>query len=367
MALTAVTSISTAFQFKRPRSNLSCKNLEISIQKMTNGAVLAGIMSMGSLCLTGNSIPLVPVAFAMDKETPRLVAVKSTSLTMGSTAMEDDQNIVWNLGNGEVRLPNPLLLDNHNGLTLQNPRLLGSGGGGAVFAFQRRSAIVDSSSSSSKSSDATRASTTGNKERDVAVKVSWLRSTASVKKECLVLQTLEERHVASGVERCLYSGPYLNDARRQLIIMEPVVEDTVASIDQVPSPQNQAISVQCVMRTLIQMLAARVVTTDVQPLISRQTGEVLFIDMTEAEILPAPETNEPLSFINVALTSNFCVEMLALIPESFYTLASDTLIEELKALDDGLPLSSEMLDILSGQTIFTKEALDFIETKLNSV
>jgi hypothetical protein len=100
--------------------------------------------------------------------------------------------------------------------------------------------------------------------------------------------------------------------------------------------------VQAIVKTLVDMLAANVVTTDVQPLMNRETGDVLFIDMTEAQIMSTPPT-----FLDLALASSFCTEMASLIPESMREVASATLLEELnQAQNRGIRLPNEILDLL---------------------
>jgi hypothetical protein len=132
-----------------------------------------------------------------------------------------------------------------------------------------------------------------------------------------------------------------------MIAMQPLVsDDTVSSLAEIDSSlQPQA--VRDIVRTLVQMLAAQVVTVDVQPLISKQTGNVLFIDMTEAQVL-----SPPLSFLDKALVSSFCTEMLSLIPDRLLPMASKLVKEEIQSLElKGIRLSSEVYDVLTSQTL----------------
>lgn len=234
--------------------------------------------------------------------------------------------VEWNLPNGVVRLEDPLVFPKQK--PLHRPCLLGSGGGGAVYSFE---------------------------DSNIVVKVSWLGSTESVKRECSVLKTLENNAV-EGVERCLGQAQYPDDTRRAMISLEPLMDDAVASpmeIDKALRPH----AVQCIVRTMIQMLAANVVTVDVQPLISKKTGDVVFIDLTEAA-----ELKPPLSFIDVALISSFCTEMAALIPDSLLPVASTALLDELKALEQRrLYLSNEAYEALCGQSFMSDETLAYID------
>jgi hypothetical protein len=239
--------------------------------------------------------------------------------------------VIWELGNGQVQLENPFHFQD---MTLRDPRLLGSGGGGAVFSFSRLS------------------------ENDVVVKVSWSRSTDSVRNECAVLQIMEKQQV-KGVERCFGAVEYPKDPRRALIVMEPLMEESTSSIGDLKI-ELQTVAVDRLVRTMLEMLSANVVTTDVQPLISQRTGEVMLIDMTEARVV-----KEPFSFIDLALAGSFCTEIMSLVPDSLLAHASETVVQELKAIEArGLHFPREFYDILHSQTMFSQEALEYLEAKL---
>ena len=102
------------------------------------------------------------------------------------------------------------------------------------------------------------------------------------------------------------------------------------------------------------------VTVDVQPLISRQTGDLVLIDLTEAT-----ELNPPLSFLDRTLISSFCTEMAALIPDSLLLVASNALLDELKMLEQGgAYLSQDACDALAGQSFMSDEIIDYIDSVL---
>ena len=121
------------------------------------------------------------------------------------------------------------------------------------------------------------------------------------------------------------------------------------------------------------MLAANVATTDVQPLINKTNGDVLFIDLTEAQIM-----SKPPSFLDLALASSFCNEMAALIAPSedvvssssslatLSKIASTTLLDELKKLR-GPDLPEEIYGILQSQDIFISnpDTAAYIESKIS--
>jgi len=232
---------------------------------------------------------------------------------------------IWNLGNGQVQLTDPLHV---SGLTLEKPRLLGSGGGGAVFAFE---------------------------SSDVAIKVSWVKSRDSVKQECLVLKEMEKHHVR-GVEQCLGYVPYPPDPQRTMIALRPVMENSVSSVTEVDLSLQQH-SVECIVRAFVNILASGVATIDVQPLISTQTGDVLFIDMTEARLLP-----EKLSFLDKSIAGSFYVEIMSLVPESYENVASRVFLQELKEVHG---LSKDLYNVLREETT-SQETSDYIGTLLGS-
>jgi hypothetical protein len=229
----------------------------------------------------------------------------------------------WQLLNGDVQLPDLIQLQttSKRSLILSDPVVVGAGGGGAVFAFRDSSTLL---------------------------KVSWKGSTKSVQRECRTLQMLQEANVQSA-ERCLGEFEYYNDKEdgRVMIAVEPYVRDAVASLEEVDTAK-QADAVEQIARTLVQMLAANIITIDVQPLINSETGEVIFIDMTEAQKLHPPYT-----FLDQTLMGSFTTEMLALIPERHVETATKTMLQEIQALESkGTRLSDEAKEVLFSQTLF---------------
>jgi hypothetical protein len=254
----------------------------------------------------------------------------STALLPTVANTVDATTTLWQLGNGGVQIDEPLRFGTN--FLLTEPRLLGSGGGGAVFSMRQN-----------------------REDRIMALKISWIRSAASVENECRILQELETYNVPN-VERCFGTQPYPLDARRVMILLEPVVDSSaaVASVTQVSSEPGQAQAVRQIVRTMVQMLNARVVMTDVQPLIVPTTGQLLLIDLTEAR-----KVSDPLSFLDVTLARSFCTEMLTLIPETYQALAAHVLLTELKAVDS---LPDEFYQILRDQTIVSSEVVAFIDS-----
>ena len=237
----------------------------------------------------------------------------------GHSAMAQAQE--WELINGPVTLPDPLSLsfrDRTTGqvqsMTLTHPRIIGAGSGGAVFAFEEDNV------------------------KNVLLKVSWPTTSKTVQRECSTLQLLEDAGVHAA-ERCLVAltypdptppTPTKDPSSRSMIIVTPYMADAVASIDEVPTEQARLVAVDQVARTLVQMLAANIITIDVQPLISKTTGQTIFIDMTEAQVL---SSSSSYSFLDQTLIASFISEMVTLIPETYWKVAQTSIQDELNRLE----------------------------------
>ena len=254
---------------------------------------------------------------------------------------------VWQLGNGEVRIKEPLTAFQPELPPLNQPRLLGSGGGGAVFSLlpvhskpiNQNEDIVDDINYNIDDSSS----------EEIVVKISWQRSKDTVQRECTILQYLEQSHANRGLETCLaqvkypYNSNNINNEQddRIMIALTPVMNDSAASINDI-NPKLQRHAIQSIISTLVDMLSANVATTDVQPLISKATGDVLFIDLTEAQIM-----SKPVSFLDVSLASSFCAEIYSLIPEPLRDIAIEELQQQLKEGSGGM--EEEILDVLVNQ------------------
>jgi hypothetical protein len=261
------------------------------------------------------------------------IALQSGVVTPNPSSSVKEQ--VWHLPNGDVALSQTL--SNFKAFSLKNPVLLGSGGGGAVFS-------TDAHDGSNKK---------------VAIKVSWVRSADSVKRECEIMRKLEENNTRN-VERCLGLEPYAEDTRRIVVALEPVVNNpTAIIIGETPEVQKKV--VQAIIRTMVDMLVANVVTSDVQILIEKDTGSTLFIDMTEAN-----EMSFPPSFLDLALAAGFINEIVSLIPDSMGSVASQTLLDEFIQADaKGAYISKEVYDIIGTQNILmSPEVTNYIASKI---
>ncbi|KAG7360653.1 hypothetical protein IV203_035752 [Nitzschia inconspicua] len=252
---------------------------------------------------------ILPAGYALSA--PIATILLTGNVILQSTTFIPSTETTFEFGNGSsVRVENPMRI---RGLPdLVEPHFLGAGGGGAVFSYQRQYTQKEMEHPS---------------EDKVVVKFSWLQSAESVRNECKVLNVMEQHHI-SGVERCLTQLENPEDHRRVIIIMEPVVDDGISNLNEL-STKAALTATKTLMTTLAQMLVARIVTADVQPLISKSTGKLILIDMTEAKILPEGK----LSDIDVALVREFCNEVISFVPGSFARISSATFYEELHRIE----------------------------------
>jgi hypothetical protein len=230
------------------------------------------------------------------------------------------------------------------GRTLTDPQFIGAGGGGAVFTYRQ-----SKSQPSRREQQSPTLLVHPQHDDDVVVKFSWLQSAESVANECSILKIMEGRHVP-GVERCMAQMDYQPDPRRTVIVMEPYLEDAASSLSEL-SPDIAQIATQNLIQTAIEMLKARVVTIDVQPLISKRTGELILIDMTEAILL----RDDGLSSMEKAVVTEFCSEIAALVPETWLEDASKTFACEMSRIEhtSGIPLQEDVRTIL--ETMLTPD------------
>jgi len=148
---------------------------------------------------------------------------------------------------------------------------------------------------------------------------------------------LQQKNVVH-VEQCLAEVPYNED--RTMVILQPVVSESTSSITNLDlNAQDHAI--EQIIETMVGMLLSNIITVDVQPLISR-TGEVIFIDFTEAKQLSFTPTASDLTGV-----VGFCNEMIALIPEMKRGDAAADLNRLLKDLkNQGIMLQRDIYDIV---------------------
>ena len=129
-----------------------------------------------------------------------------------------------------------------------------------------------------------------------------------------------------------------------MIALQPALASPsgiTSSISNVP-PDRREKAVKQVMETMAAMLGANIITVDVQTLISEETGEVLFIDFTEAMTLSLPATSK-----DIVAVVGFCNEIKALVPDSLQDMATHYLKVLLQGMDgNGMTLSSDVYSVL---------------------
>lgn len=301
-------------------------------------------------------------------------SLASAAHAAAATTTNDDssKNYHWDLLNGSVTLTEPIQLkfrDRSTGtersVTLIKPQIVGAGSGGAVFAFDHddRPPQQEATTTTTTTTTIRSAVDTGPpfQEQDLLLKISWEGTSKTVQRECATLQLLEDRKVHAA-ERCLGTFDYHSrgnkkgeeedSAPRTMILVGPYVRDAVASLAEIENEAARIAAVDQIARTLVQMLAANVITIDVQPLISKTTGRTIFIDMTEAQVLSSKVGSE-YSFLDQTLISSFTSEMVALVPEDYWKVAKKSILDELQQMKNrGTAISQQARSVLEEQTPF---------------
>lgn len=213
-----------------------------------------------------------------------------------------------------------------------------SGGSGAVFSFSTRN----------KNSIFQTSPNLNNMNERIAIKVSWKRSRTSVEKECTILHGLEN---IPYVVRCLSGQPnaYPFEDGRVMIATSPVltsdftVDGITSSVDNLKSGTAKINAVKCIVVAMIGILQSSVYTIDVQPLIDIESGDVVFIDFTEANYF----SYSAITPKDESAIIGFCTEMLALIPDSMKEDAAEILRQELRNPNAmTLPLPEKVVHVL---------------------
>jgi hypothetical protein len=307
-----------------------------------------------SVALLGREEKLVD--YSLEIEEPLKIAQTIKTTLENRNNQNGPKNHLWQFENGQVTLPDKL---NILGCKLKNPVLLGSGAGGAVFVLQQENPI---------SYGPLPLIPIINND-PVVLKVSWKGSTTEVINECEVLNLLQQEsivkhHSISTTENCLGQVAYEPDPSRTMIALQPFFSDEqVSSVqDLIRDPSLFEYSITLIIQTMLRMISVNIVTIDIQPLISRTTGQLLFVDFTEATTLRSKEDrNEDRERL---LTSNFVNEMMNLIPFSQQeTIASKILLQELSAGCYKIQ-SIDFYEAMLNQNLSPK-TLAYIEKQLN--
>ena len=70
----------------------------------------------------------------------------------------------------------------------------------------------------------------------------------------------------------------------------------------------------------------------------------------------------PLSFVDLALISSFCTEIISLIPENLLDVASTSLLSEMMKIEaNGTHLPNEVYKILQSQSILSPAVLEYLD------
>lgn len=164
---------------------------------------------------------------------------------------------------------------------------------------------------------------------DVAVKISKQFSSEKVLHECLTLRKLALAEVPN-IEMCLCISE--NEKQQVSAVYSPflggsltshIVSSISGTIDQ---PTQYEIS-RKLLDTVVSIIRAGVVLTDLQWLYDVSSGQLLIIDFTEAKNV---NTVGP-SFLELQEIDNFISEALAYIPDRLVNFVLIETVENLKS------------------------------------
>ncbi|KAL9189717.1 hypothetical protein ACHAXT_009392 [Thalassiosira profunda] len=280
-----------------------------------------------------SSIVANPVGMAAPRLDRYQYVANGDSRLAASTAAVGSQ-YAWNLPNGSVEFARPL---SFAGISMQDGKLASGPASSSISLWDPK--LLGSNAKDQQSSNNVA-------DEKIAVKVSWKRSRTSVENECSILQSLGD---VPHVERCIgRPNLYPYEEGRVMIALMPVVtsdaSEVTSSLKNVKAGRPQMTATKSVIGTMVGMLSAGVYTIDVQPLISVDSGETLFIDFTEASHFA-----NPLTTADESALVGFCSEMLAVIPESLRDVAAELLSSELDAMNrNNMPLPEKVVDIVEG-------------------
>lgn len=152
----------------------------------------------------------------------------------------------------------------------------------------------------------------------VAVKVSLPTTKPRLQNECEILHHLEQKRV-NHVDKCISTCSLVpnNNLGDFATVLYPFKSPTnansfiVSSIAIIPSPEVAKTAACQLLQTVIEIILAGVVVTDLQFLADTMTGDVLLIDFTEARMIATGN----LQYIDKQAIQSFLSEAIAFIPE----------------------------------------------------
>lgn len=206
-----------------------------------------------------------------------------------------------------INFPNSIICGTEVVRPLQN---IGAGGSGSVYKGVLSSANLP-----------------------VAVKVSWVTTFEPVRRECEVLDFLAMKGNARNVEKCIADCEYLVDGQpRKMILLYPFFQSPKTSITSFKNTMEHDITKRAVgnlVESMIQLVGSGVILTDLQYLVDPDTGDLLVIDVSEAQYLRPNDL-----FSRQQLVASFASEVRMNIPDEYLSDAVRAMDEEIMALRD---------------------------------
>jgi hypothetical protein len=283
--------------------------------------------------------------FQVFSEFKRFVKISSGSLLLISAFLSSPLIALAAVINDKDAKPQTAVC---NEISLSSFAKAGAGGSGIVFS-------------------ATTLRKDQNPPISAAVKVSWTSTTDSVLRECEILKLLERSNV-QGVEKCIGDCTWSEDDPRvprelltsiasrdsastgsrskthQVIVKTPFFASKrlpVGSLDDVDSDGSKVVAVRRLVSTMVQMLAAGLATSDLQPLIDPDTGSLLLVDLSEAVTFDpkSPSDSDILAVLNFVSETNSLLQAGA--ASSIRDIQTDT----------GTPHSATSLEAIASEEV----------------
>ena len=200
-------------------------------------------------------------------------------------------------------------IEDDNGHKYETVSFLGEGGSGTVYLARE-------------------SSTKFNSNDKYVLKISH-GNPKGVQNECKILNyfesSLNTKYYKNGVPKCIcevnniHLSPLKNNKNGvdTAIVMKPYFDNPSSTFDSLKSTSIREKAVTRFIDIVADLLKTGIVSTDLQPLIDSNTGEVLLIDFSEAKLLSLSETN--LSSIDELSIQAFLSEALSIIPSDSET------------------------------------------------
>jgi hypothetical protein len=186
---------------------------------------------------------------------------------------------------------------------------------------------------------------------DVVVKISYPTTINAVEREYDVLGELRnkgvQKHIESGVDKCIIDFEGSSAGKSIAVIMEPYFNPseqiTKEGLDEY-TPFARKTAITNLITTMVDLLSAGISLSDMQVLVNGQTGDILFVDLTEYWRL-----SDRMDALDISAVKNLIGEVQLYIASSEEDLARSILNNRLRDLTRlGRSPRKEIVEVLAG-------------------